>query len=784
MDHALRVLEYEKLRQQLAAHAASSLGKERALNMQPDYTYDRVLSNLNVTREATEVVRLRDRLPLGGLTDVRGEVKRAAIGSVLSTSELLAVAAVMYSGRQVKNFFEKLHEDNEDLRIPRLDEYAERLTKLIEVEQAIRHAIDDQGTVQDSASDRLRGLRTQLRSFEGSVRSRIDNILRNNAKMLSDAIVTIRNDRYVVPVKMEYRQAFGGIVHDQSASGQTLFIEPQAIVSINNEIQEVRLKERAEIDRILSELSNLVGGVSDSVVINLDVLATLDFVFAKVAYGHELKATEPKLNDAREIKLKQARHPFIPQDEVVPITVELGEAFTSLVITGPNTGGKTVTLKTLGLLQLMVQSGLYVPAEFGTELSVFDAIYADIGDEQSIEQSLSTFSSHMTNIVSMLDKIDFMSLVLFDELGAGTDPQEGAALAIAILDEVKRRGARVAATTHYSELKAYAYNREGVMNASMEFDIESLSPTYRLLIGVPGRSNAFEISRRLGLSEQVIDKARSHVGTDAESVESMINELEAAKQRAEQLEKELIVKRHDLEEEQAAFEAKMTEFERERDTMYGEAEARAEKAVEQAKRQANEVIDRLKKLREEGIVKEHEIIAAKKQLESAKPTLRDKKIQKVKQKAQQKRTFSKGEEVKVTTFNQKGYIVKQLNDNEYNVQVGIMKVNVKADDLQKIGPSKEQSLQSKGSSLKRQSSTKSELDLRGVRVEEGLTRLDKYIDEALVSGYDNVRIIHGLGTGAMRQATQEYLKGHRHVKSQRPGGMGEGGLGVTVVELK
>ncbi|WP_215191950.1 endonuclease MutS2 [Exiguobacterium sp. s7] len=784
MDHALRVLEYEKLRQQLAAHAASTLGKERALNMQPDYTYDRVLSNLNVTREATEVVRLRDRLPLGGLTDVRSEVKRAAIGSVLSTSELLAVAAVMYSGRQVKNFFEKLHEDNEDLRIPRLDEYAERLTKLIEVEQSIRHAIDDQGTVQDSASDRLRGLRTQLRSFEGSVRSRIDNILRNNAKMLSDAIVTIRNDRYVVPVKMEYRQAFGGIVHDQSASGQTLFIEPQAIVSINNEIQEVRLKERAEIDRILSELSNLVGGVADSVVINLDVLATLDFVFAKVAYGHQLKATEPKLNDEREIKLKQARHPFIPQDEVVPITVELGEAFTSLVITGPNTGGKTVTLKTLGLLQLMVQSGLYVPAEFGTELSVFDAIYADIGDEQSIEQSLSTFSSHMTNIVSMLDKIDFMSLVLFDELGAGTDPQEGAALAIAILDEVKRRGARVAATTHYSELKAYAYNREGVMNASMEFDIESLSPTYRLLIGVPGRSNAFEISRRLGLSEQVIDKARSHVGTDAESVESMINELEAAKQRAEQLEKELIVKRHDLEEEQAAFEAKLTDFERERDTMYGEAEARAEKAVEQAKRQANEVIDRLKKLRAEGIVKEHEIIAAKKQLESAKPTLQEKKIQKVKQKAQQKRTFSKGEEVKVTTFNQKGYIVKQLNDNEYNVQVGIMKVNVKADDLQKIGPSKEQSLQSKGSSLKRQSSTKSELDLRGVRVEEGLSRLDKYIDEALVSGYDNVRIIHGLGTGAMRQATQEYLKGHRHVKSQRPGGMGEGGLGVTVVELK
>ncbi|MEW8975397.1 MAG: endonuclease MutS2, partial [Exiguobacterium sp.] len=481
--NALRVLEYEKLKENMLAFTASSLGAQFVRAMRPAEDFEQVKELLAVTTEATTVYRLRDRYPFGGLTDVRSEVKRAEIGSVLSTSELLAVADVVYSGRQVKAFQERLHEDHADLRLPRLDSRIEQITKLVEIEQGIRHAIDDQGTVQDSASDKLRALRSQLRSLEGQVRSKIDNVLRSKAKMLSDAIVTMRNDRYCVPVKQEYRQAFGGIVHDQSASGATLFIEPQAVVSANNEIQEARLKERAEIERILAQLSALVGSVGDSLRINLDVLAELDFIMAKALYGHQIGAVEPRLNENRHIILKEARHPFIPKEEVVPITVSLGGDFTSLVITGPNTGGKTVTLKTIGLLQLMVQSGLYVPAADETELSVFDAIYADIGDEQSIEQNLSTFSSHMTNIVSMMEKIDFMSLVLFDELGAGTDPTEGAALAIAILDEVKRRGARVAATTHYSELKAYGYNREGVVNASMEFDVESLSPTYRLLIG-------------------------------------------------------------------------------------------------------------------------------------------------------------------------------------------------------------------------------------------------------------------------------------------------------------
>ncbi|WP_290778447.1 endonuclease MutS2 [Exiguobacterium sp. UBA5002] len=785
--NALRVLEYEKLKENMLAFTASSLGAQFVRAMRPAEEFEQVKELLAVTTEATTVYRLRDRYPFGGLTDVRSEVKRAEIGSVLSTSELLSVADVVYSGRQVKAFQERLHEDHPDLRLPRLDSRIEQITKLVEIEQGIRHAIDDQGTVQDSASDKLRALRSQLRSLEGQVRSKIDSVLRSKAKMLSDAIVTMRNDRYCVPVKQEYRQAFGGIVHDQSASGATLFIEPQAVVSANNEIQEARLKERAEIERILAQLSALVGSVGDSLRINLDVLAELDFIMAKALYGHQIGAVEPRLNENRHIILKEARHPFIPKEEVVPITVSLGGDFTSLVITGPNTGGKTVTLKTIGLLQLMVQSGLYVPAADETELSVFDAIYADIGDEQSIEQNLSTFSSHMTNIVSMMEKIDFMSLVLFDELGAGTDPTEGAALAIAILDEVKRRGARVAATTHYSELKAYGYNREGVVNASMEFDVESLSPTYRLLIGVPGRSNAFEISKRLGLEDRIIDAARGQIGSDAQSVETMIERLEEAKQRAETLEAQLLEEKKRLVEEREQFEQEQAEIQEEKNEILAKAEEKAARAVERAQKEAEGVIKRLKELRDAGAVKEHELIEARKRLEDAKPSLQEKRIAKVKAKYDQTPRFDKGEEVKVTTFNQKGYIINQQANGEYTVQVGIMKVNVKPEDLAKIGstPKRPQTKgRSGGTSVTKQSAPSAELDLRGVRVEEGLSKLERFMDQALLSNYDHIRVIHGLGTGAMRQGVQEFLKGHRHVKGHRLGGQGEGGHGVTIIELK
>lgn len=785
--NALRVLEYDKLKDLLAKQTASSLGAQFVKNMQPSEDYEQVKALLAVTTEATTVYRLRDRYPFGGLTDVRSEVKRSEIGSILSTSELLAVADVVYSGRQVKAFQERLHEDNPDLHLPALDSRIEQITKLVEIEQGIRHAIDDQGIVQDSASDKLRSLRSQLRSLEGQVRSKIDGVLRSKSKMLSDAIVTMRNDRYCVPVKQEYRQAFGGIVHDQSASGATLFIEPQAVVAANNEIQEARLKERAEIERILAQLSALVGAVGDSLRINLDVLAELDFIMAKALYGHQIRAVEPRLNEERRIVLKEARHPFIADEDVVPITVSLGGEFTSLVITGPNTGGKTVTLKTIGLLQLMVQSGLYVPAADETELSVFDAIYADIGDEQSIEQNLSTFSSHMTNIVSMMGKIDFMSLVLFDELGAGTDPTEGAALAIAILDEVKRRGARVAATTHYSELKAYGYNREGVVNASMEFDVESLSPTYRLLIGVPGRSNAFEISKRLGLSDMVIEAARGQVGSDAQSVETMIGRLEEAKQRAESLERELQQEKERLMVEREQFEQEQAEIFEEKNEILAKAEEKATRAVERAQKEAEAVIKRLKELRDAGAVKEHELIEARKQLEQAKPSLQDQRIAKVKAKHDKTPTFAKGEEVKVTTFNQKGYIINQNSNGDYTVQVGIMKVNVKPGDLAKIGatkPTQKTTKRSGSSSITKQSSPSAELDLRGVRVEEGLSKLERFMDQALLSNYDHIRVIHGLGTGAMRQGVQEYLRGNRHVKTSRLGGQGEGGHGVTIIELK
>ncbi|MGB8461879.1 MAG: endonuclease MutS2, partial [Priestia megaterium] len=503
------VLEFNKVKEQLQKKVASSLGREKVANLIPSTQYEEVVKWQEATDEATTVLRLRGNVPLGGIFDVRPSVKRAEIGGTLSSNELLDVASTIYAARQVKQFIEQVVED-EDLQLPIITEHIEKLMPLPEVEQTIKMSIDENGTVLDGASDQLRGIRQKLRSTESRIREKLESLIRSSSaqKMLSDAIVTIRNERFVIPVKQEYRSAYGGIVHDQSSSGATLFIEPQAIVTLNNELQEAKVKEKQEIERILIALTVQVAEVANELRQNVYLLGELDFMFAKGRYSHELKASKPKMNDRGYIKLVKAKHPLIAQEDVVANDIELGDQYTSIVITGPNTGGKTVTLKTLGLFTLMAQAGLQIPALDGSEMAVFKHVFADIGDEQSIEQSLSTFSSHMVNIVDILQKVDHESLVLFDELGAGTDPQEGAALAISILDQVYERGARVVATTHYPELKAYGYNREGVVNASVEFDIETLSPTYKLLIGVPGRSNAFEISKRLGLSAEVIERAK------------------------------------------------------------------------------------------------------------------------------------------------------------------------------------------------------------------------------------------------------------------------------------
>lgn len=527
-DRVLQILEFPKIIEQLINQAATSIGKDYVSNMKPSTEIEKVNRMQDETDEAAQIIRLNQSIPLGGITDIRMSLKRSEIGGTLTTEECLNVANTIYGGRKVKNFIGSLEVD-----LPILKEMVDEIISLRELEQEIKNCIDDHGHVMDSASQTLRGIRSSIRSYESKVKEKLEGYTRSNSKMLSDSIVTIRNDRYVIPVKQEYRASIGGIVHDQSSSGQTLFMEPKAVVELNNHLQAAYMKEKQEIDRILNELSGLIAEQSEFLHQNVSILGEIDFIHARALLGNQMKAAKPKMNNQGIIKMKQARHPLIPVEEVVPNDIEIGESYSSIVITGPNTGGKTVTLKMVGLCTLMAQSGLQVPALDGCELAVFHEVFADIGDEQSIEQNLSTFSSHMTNIVDIIKNVDHRSFVLFDELGSGTDPGEGAALAMAILDEVISRGAQVIATTHYPELKAYGYNRENVINASVEFDVETLQPTYRLLIGIPGRSNAFEISSRLGLDPQIIDRAKGLVGVDSKNVENMIASLEQSQISAE-----------------------------------------------------------------------------------------------------------------------------------------------------------------------------------------------------------------------------------------------------------
>ncbi|MEH7586419.1 endonuclease MutS2 [Priestia megaterium] len=780
------VLEFNKVKEQLQKKVASSLGREKVANLIPSTQYEEVVKWQEATDEATTVLRLRGNVPLGGIFDVRPSVKRAEIGGTLSSNELLDVASTIYAARQVKQFIEQVVED-EDLQLPIITEHIEKLMPLPEVEQTIKMSIDENGTVLDGASDQLRGIRQKLRSTESRIREKLESLIRSSSaqKMLSDAIVTIRNERFVIPVKQEYRSAYGGIVHDQSSSGATLFIEPQAIVTLNNELQEAKVKEKQEIERILIALTVQVAEVANELRQNVYLLGELDFMFAKGRYSHELKASKPKMNDRGYIKLVKAKHPLIAQEDVIANDIELGDQYTSIVITGPNTGGKTVTLKTLGLFTLMAQAGLQIPALDGSEMAVFKHVFADIGDEQSIEQSLSTFSSHMVNIVDILQKVDHESLVLFDELGAGTDPQEGAALAISILDQVYERGARVVATTHYPELKAYGYNREGVVNASVEFDIETLSPTYKLLIGVPGRSNAFEISKRLGLSAEVIEHAKGYIGSETNKVENMIASLEDSRRQSEHELEEAEELRKEAQKLHKELQSQIIEFNEKRDKLYEKAEEKAQATVQAASEEAEKIISDLRKMSQKNhaLVKEHELIEARKRLEDAVPTL-EKSKKKPAVPKKQERTLQAGDEVKVLSWGQKGTLVEQVSNNEWQVQMGIMKMKVKEKDLEYISSPKPVETKPLAMVKGKDYHVNLELDLRGERYENALIRVEKYIDDALLANYPRVSIIHGKGTGALRKGVQEYLKNHRSVKNIRFGEASEGGSGVTVVEFK
>jgi DNA mismatch repair protein MutS2 len=594
----LKTLDYPVILHKLSQHASTSLGKEHTDRLLPSGDFEEVKARLQATDEAVNVDRLKGGAPFGGIRDIKPAIHRARIGAMLNAAELYDIAGTIMGGRRLSKFLAALHEQ---YSIPMLLGMCEAFVDHKTLEDSIRLCIDDNVQVVDSASPELARIRQELRTNESRVREKLEQMVRSPSiqKMLQDNIVTLRGDRYVIPVKMEYRSHFGGIIHDQSASGATLFIEPESVVALNNKLRELTLKEQAEVEKILRRLTALVGEVVEELLANVELLAELDFIFAKAGLARELKATMPRMNDRGFIKLKRGRHPLIAADHVVPLDIELGNPYSTIIVTGPNTGGKTVSLKCVGLLSLMAMSGLFVPAEEGSQLCVFDAIYADIGDEQSIEQNLSTFSSHMTNIIRILKDMTPKSLVLMDEVGAGTDPAEGSALAIAILDYIHRMGCRTIATTHYSELKAYAYNRQGVINASMEFDIQTLKPTYRLLVGIPGRSNAFAIAERLGLPRAIIEHARGEVTEEDQRVESMIATLEenrltseSERQTAEQLRKEVELLRNEQ-------EAERRKFNEQRDKLFEKAERDAKEAVAKARREAEEVLADLRRMARE-----------------------------------------------------------------------------------------------------------------------------------------------------------------------------------------
>lgn len=785
-ERALKTLEYDKVRQQVATHCTSSIGKSAIEELVPQTDFDKVVQLLEEMDEGLSILRVKGNVPMGGIFDVRPSARRAQIGGMLAAIELMEISSTIRASRILRNFIEDLEAD-EVIEIPHFIAKKETMPVLTGLQHEINNCIDDNGAVLDSASSTLRTIRQSLRSEEAKVRSKLESLIRgsNASKMLSDTLVTIRNDRFVIPVKQEYRHHYGGIVHDQSSSGQTLFIEPDSIVQANNEIHRLKMKEQAEVERILLALSAMVQDVAPDLFNLVKVLGDIDVILAKGKYGQANKCTMPKMNQDGYIRLVRARHPLLPIDTAVPNDIEFGKDITAIVITGPNTGGKTVTLKTVGLCTLMAQAGLPVPALDGSQLAVFKQLFADIGDEQSIEQSLSTFSSHMVNIVDILQKFDDESLVLFDELGAGTDPQEGAALAISILDEVHGRGARVMATTHYPELKAYGYNRPGVANASVEFDIETLSPTYRLLIGVPGRSNAFEISSRLGLPETIIERAKGFTGTDRHEVESMIASLEETRRQSEddaERSHALLLESESLRKE---LQDKLQAYDERKEALDKKAKEKARKIVEEAKHEAEGIIAELREMRKNAdqVVKEHELIGARKRLEEATPLENNKVLKKAAQVKARAQNLVVGDEVKVLSYGQRGTLLEKVSNTEWVVQMGILKMKISDSDLEYIKPEKEPIVRTAGVK-NRNGHVKLELDLRGERYEDAILRTEKYIDDALLANYGRVSIIHGVGTGALRQGIQSYLKNNKRVKSFRFGEAGEGGLGVTVVELK
>lgn len=780
----LETLEFSQVKQKIAQYLVTAQGKEELRDLTPVTDSQVIEAWLAETEDGIKAQRLRGGIPVPKIENIRPHMKRIEIGADLNGVELAQVSRVLSTTSEVKRFIDDLEEF--EIEFSRLYTWAEQLTTLPELSRRLKEAIDEDGRVTDEASPELRIIRNNIRRSEQSIRESLDGIVRgNNARYLSDAIVTMRNERYVIPVKQEHRGVFGGVVHDQSSSGQTLFIEPRQIVELNNRLRQHQIAERNEITRILSELSAELVPYRKDIIHNAYVIGKFDFMNGKARFAKEVKAIVPAISEENHIVFNQARHPLIDQEKVVANDIMIGEEYQAVVITGPNTGGKTITLKTLGLLQLMGQSGLPLPVNEESQMGIFNEIFADIGDEQSIEQSLSTFSSHMTNIVSILDKVDQDSLVLFDELGAGTDPQEGAALAIAILDEIGAKSAYVMATTHYPELKVYGYNRTNTVNASMEFDVDTLSPTYRLLIGVPGRSNAFEISKRLGLKNHVIEAAKQIMDGESQDLNDMIADLENRRKMAET---EYLEVRQYVDEAQKLHQELQdaySYFYEEREKELAKARKKANEIVEEAKDESEKVISDIRKMQLMGgqsRVKEHELIDAKSRLSDL--TQEEKLTKnKVLKKAKEAKKLKAGDEVLVTSYGQRGELIRQLSNGQWEVQLGILKMKVDEEDIQSVAPTKEP-VQRVVNTVHSSDHVSNQLDLRGKRFEEALSEVDQYLDAAILANYPQVTIVHGKGTGALRQGIIEYLKNHRSVKSYEFAPNNQGGNGATIVKFK
>ena len=787
---ALKTLEYDKIIHRLTGHAASAGAKERCEKLQPSSSLWEIERAQTQTADALRRVYQKGSVSFGGIRDIRGSIKRLQIGGILGMGELRQIMSLLETADKVKQY--GAHE-NVDEKTDSLDESFDFLDPVPALAKEIRRCILADDEMADDASPALFSIRRSMRQMNDKVHSTLTSMVNGAMRTyLQDAVITMRDGRYCLPVKAEHRSQVPGMIHDQSATGSTLFIEPMAVVKLNNEFKELLLKEQQEMEKILSDLSEKSAAWADQITGDYAILVELDFIFAKAMLAKEMDAVRPIFNDQRRIRIKDGRHPLLDPKKVVPVTVRLGDDFRLLIITGPNTGGKTVSLKTVGLFTLMGQAGLHIPAFEGSELGVFDNVFADIGDEQSIEKSLSTFSSHMTTIVKILKEMDTNSLVLFDELGAGTDPTEGAALAVSILDHLQKQGIRTMATTHYSELKIYALSTEGVENACCEFDVESLRPTYRLLIGIPGKSNAFAISSRLGLPDFLIEDAKTHLSAKDENFEDVIAELEHSRITLEKEQMEIQSYKEEIRKLRNELQRKQENIDQRREKLLKDANDKAAAILQEAKDYADETIKNFHKFGKANIsIKDMEQQRSKlrEKIDSAQSKSQSKNTAKPKKKVKADKLHI-GDKVRVLSLNLEGTVSTMPNaKGDLFVQMGILRSQVNINDLEYIGEA-EQPYAAKNASgsgkirMSKSALVSTEINLIGMTVDEAIGHLDKYLDDAYLAHVPSVRIVHGKGTGALRNAVQQQLKRSKYVKSFRLGTFGEGDAGVTIAEFK